>query len=166
MSCRSILILIELLSAVVIASTVGAQLPVIRIGVVVDGPYERNQEMVEAFREEILTLTRGEFDVRFPEDIYVEGDWTEAGIKSSLDRLLEDPSVDLVFAMGVIVGDMVCRYLETFCLTRFPDLSPTIALLPMGSPAMAPVEVRISGLRTRQRCKGRARDDPRCQEYS
>jgi outer membrane protein TolC len=112
MSHRSVLISHILLYVVLFASTVGAQLPVVRIGIVVDGPWVQNQEMFEAFREEIFTLTRGEFDVRFPEDIYVEGDWTEAGIKSSLDRLLGDPSVDLVLAMGVIVGDMVCRYPE------------------------------------------------------
>jgi multidrug efflux pump subunit AcrB len=35
--------------------------------------------------------------------------------------------------------------LEAFCLNRFPDLSATIAPLPLGPPAMAPVEVRVSG---------------------
>jgi outer membrane protein TolC len=109
---RLVLISSVLLYVVFFASAVHAQLPVVRIGIVVDGPWERNQEFVEAFREEILTLTGGEFDVRFPEDIYIEGDWTETGIRSSLDRLLDDPSVDLVLAMGVIAGDVVCRYSE------------------------------------------------------
>jgi multidrug efflux pump subunit AcrB len=44
-----------------------------------------------------------------------------------------------------VVNQEVLPKLETLCLTRFPDLSPTIALLPLGPPARAPVEVRISG---------------------
>jgi hypothetical protein len=53
-----------------------AQLPIVRIGVVVDGPWERNREILDLFQSEIRTLTRDEFDGRFPEDKIVEGDWT------------------------------------------------------------------------------------------
>ena len=51
-----------------------AQLPVVRIGVAVDGPWERNREILDLFQSEIRTLTRDEFDVRFPEDKIAEGD--------------------------------------------------------------------------------------------
>jgi outer membrane protein TolC len=112
MNHRAVLVVHILLSVVIFSITLHAQLPVVRIGIVVDGPWDRNQEIAGAFREEILTLTRGEFDVAFPEELYAEADWTETGIKSRLDQLLEDPSVDLVLAMGVIAGDMVCRYPE------------------------------------------------------
>ena len=53
---RLVLISSVLLYVVFFASAVHAQLPVVRIGIVVDGPWERNQEFVEAFREEILTF--------------------------------------------------------------------------------------------------------------
>jgi outer membrane protein len=93
-----------------LAVSLPAQAPTVRIGIVVDGPWERNREFLELFQNEILTLTRGEFDLRFPEDAYIEADWTEDGIRSGLEQLLGDPSVDLVLAMGVIVGDMAGRY--------------------------------------------------------
>lgn len=112
MNHRLVLIPIVLLCFLWIAEPIGAQVPVVRVGVIVDGPWERNQELLESFANEILTLTRGEYDVQFPAEAYIEADWTEAGIGDGLDRLLGDPSVDLVLAMGVIVGDLACRYLD------------------------------------------------------
>jgi multidrug efflux pump subunit AcrB len=44
----------------------------------------------------------------------------------------------------VIVNELIPK-LETFCRERFPDLRATIALLPMGPSADAPVEVRVIG---------------------
>ena len=40
--------------------------PVVNVATVIDGSWERNEEVESRFREEILALTRGEFDVRFP----------------------------------------------------------------------------------------------------
>jgi hypothetical protein len=45
------------------------------IGMVVDGPWERNEEILSAFRLEILELTRDEFDVRIPPDKTITSDW-------------------------------------------------------------------------------------------
>lgn len=121
-----------------LVDTVAAQHPVVRIGIVVDGPWERNREILELFENEILALTRGEFDVRFPSEVYVEADWTQQSIRRGLDRLLNDDSVDLVLAMGVIVGDMVCRY---------PQLP---------KPVIAPfiIDAAIQGLPRRQGASG------------
>jgi hypothetical protein len=52
------------------------QLPVFRIGIVMDGYWEQNEEYLPFFRTEILELTQGEFDVRFPKDKFIEADWT------------------------------------------------------------------------------------------
>ena len=81
----------------------------VRIGVVVDGPWERNEEVESRFREEILDLTRGEFDVRFPEEAHIVGDWSVARVDSALDELLASPDVDLLLAMGIIASDRVIR---------------------------------------------------------
>ncbi len=101
-----------LIPMVLFAGWVEAQPPVVRVGVVADGPWHRNQEFLELYRAELLTLTRGEFDVQFPAESYIEAEWTDESIRSGLDRLLGSPDVDLVLAMGVIVGDMACRYPE------------------------------------------------------
>ena len=42
--------------------------PVVRFGVVIDGPWKQNQEIVELFKKEIIDLLSGEFEVRFPKD--------------------------------------------------------------------------------------------------
>jgi hypothetical protein len=80
------------------------QLPIVRIGMVMDGYYELNEAYLSFFLDEILELTRGEFDVQFPEDKLILADWTAKGVKAAMDRLLADPQVDLVIAMGVIAS--------------------------------------------------------------
>jgi len=80
------------------------QLPVVRIGMVMDGPYELNEEYLSFWLNEILELTRGEFDVQFPEDKLILADWTAKGVRSAMDKLLSDPQVDLVIAMGIIAS--------------------------------------------------------------
>ena len=82
----------------------------VRIGIVMDGYWELYDDYRDLFLGEILELTRGEFDVRFPEDKRIQGDWTAASVKSAMDRLLADREVDLIFALGLIVShDVVTR---------------------------------------------------------
>jgi outer membrane protein TolC/ABC-type uncharacterized transport system substrate-binding protein len=76
----------------------------VNIGIVVDGPWERNQEVRQLFENEILELLSGEFDVRFPEDKFLVANWEKEDIQAALDRLLADPSVDVILAMGVIAS--------------------------------------------------------------
>jgi outer membrane protein len=86
-----------------------AQVPHVQIGIVIDGPWERNDEVLELFKQEILELTRGEFDVRFAPEKTIVADWTSARVAQALDTLFADPDVDLVLAMGVLASDVVCR---------------------------------------------------------
>jgi multidrug efflux pump len=44
-----------------------------------------------------------------------------------------------------VVLDEIIPKMEAFCFERFPDLRASIALLPLGPAAAAPVEVRVSG---------------------
>ncbi len=86
-----------------------AQNRMVRIGVVIDGPWERNDDIREMTQREILTLTEGEFDVRFPDSKIITAEWTLAGVKSAIDRLFADPEVDLVLTMGVLASGNVSR---------------------------------------------------------
>jgi len=89
------------------AAVGGDELPLFRIGVVVDGPWGIDRETGSAvFEEEILKLTRGEFDVRLVEETLV-GDDTVKGVERALDRLLADPQIDLIIAGGVIASHVV-----------------------------------------------------------
>ena len=73
-----------------------AQSPVVEVGIVLDGPWERNDETLAVFQKETLDLTRPEFDVRFPPDKRLLADFTLAGVQAAVDGLLADPDVDLV----------------------------------------------------------------------
>ena len=95
-----------LLAAVMAA----AELPVVRVGVVVDGPWEGNYGIRELTRAEVTALTEGEFDVRFPDDVYLVGDWTLDTVRVNLDRLLADPEVDVVITWGLLSSHAVCCY--------------------------------------------------------
>lgn len=85
-------------------------MPVVRVGIVFDGASERNAELQALVRSEILSLTEGEFDVRFPDEAVLFGDWTIDGARANIDRLLEDPEVDLVIAGGILASHAVCCY--------------------------------------------------------
>jgi outer membrane protein len=80
------------------------KLPVMRIGVVIDGYWELNDGIRSLFEKEISELARGEFDMRFPEDKRIQADWTVESVKSALDILLTDPQVDMILALGVIAS--------------------------------------------------------------
>ncbi|MFQ5526338.1 MAG: TolC family protein [Thermoanaerobaculia bacterium] len=98
------------------AATAGAE---VRIGVVVDGPWDRNSEIRELSEREVLILTEGEFEVSFPDDAYLVGDWTLETALTNINRLLEDPEIDIVLTWGLIASHTVC------CLGELPK--PVIA---------------------------------------
>ncbi len=81
-----------------------AQERVVTIGAVLDGAYYRTGDIRQLFEREIEAILSGEFEVRFPDDKFLTGDWTRAGANAMLDRLLADPAVDIVLAMGIMVG--------------------------------------------------------------
>jgi len=89
----------------------------VRIGVLVDGDLgtERNligpasqARFLDAVRTEVVSLTRSGFDVVFPRDDVVAAHWTKEGLNEGLDRLLADPGVDLVLALGVLSTQVAC----------------------------------------------------------
>src|SRR5262245_55194074 len=82
---------------------------VVRIGFLVDGPWERNDEILERMRGEIRDLVAGTYDVRFPADALRVADWTAAGVSNGLEHLMADREVDIVVALGVRASDQACR---------------------------------------------------------
>ena len=76
----------------------------IRIGIATDGYWERGAEIEALFRQEITALLSREFDLEFPSDAVVDGGWSLVGVRSGLDRLFSDSTVDLILAMGVLAS--------------------------------------------------------------
>ncbi|MCG8416535.1 MAG: TolC family protein [Proteobacteria bacterium] len=81
----------------------------VTIGVVADGPWPGNDEIFPVIMQEIVDLTRGEFDVRFSLEKGGIADWTPTGINNALDRALGDQEVDIVLALGVLAANEVGR---------------------------------------------------------
>ena len=84
-------------------------LPVIQIGTVRDGPSELVPELRDLIQKEIRELTSGEFDIRFPDDLQLEGGWSVQGVKQAIDRVLAQPRVDLVIALGILASQEVSQ---------------------------------------------------------
>lgn len=103
------LVFIVVMAAIGRLPTHVAAQPVVHIGMVVDGPWETNQNVAASFQQEILALTEGEFDVRFPPDKLIMADWTLVRVQAALDQLLADPEVDLVIASGILASAAVSQ---------------------------------------------------------
>jgi outer membrane protein len=86
---------------------VGAQdLPVVTLGVLIDGESERIMHLFKLLKSETEALTKNEFDLRIQEDKIVTADWTRAGVEIGIGRLLADQEVDIVLAIGAIAADV------------------------------------------------------------
>jgi outer membrane protein len=84
-------------------------LPVINIAIVEDGSSHVVPELVSLVQQEIRELTRGEFDVRFPDDLKLQGGWSAQGVKQALDRVLGDRRVNVVIALGFLATSDVSQ---------------------------------------------------------
>jgi outer membrane protein TolC/ABC-type uncharacterized transport system substrate-binding protein len=104
----SLLLLILLLTVANAIAQSESKSPVV-IGWVVDGPWERNSEIGDAFQTEITDLVGREFDVQFPADKLLTADWHGATVDSLINQLLADTSVDIVIGMGVIASQNIAR---------------------------------------------------------
>ena len=79
------------------------------IAILTDGPGARPSVPEPTLISEVLSLTAGEFDVSFPADKQLNGNWSAAGAGAALDALLADPDVDLVLCLGVLSSQEAAR---------------------------------------------------------
>ncbi len=97
----------------------------ITIGVVGDGPSPDFDQVKTLFQEEILELTRGEFEVRFDEKNFQSGNWNLDGIQAAFSELQSNSEIDMVLALG---------FVSSLVATRSEDISkPTFAPLVLDS---------------------------------
>ncbi len=82
------------------------------IGVVLDGPLERNDEVRGIFEREILDLVGSEFNVAFPDAKRRVADWSLTGVATAVDALLADPEVHLVLTVGPVASTYAGRFSE------------------------------------------------------
>ncbi|NIQ91063.1 MAG: TolC family protein [Deltaproteobacteria bacterium] len=82
-----------------------SKLPIVRIAIVIDGPPARLPDRIGPGKQEILRVTEGQFDVRFPAEMTVHGNWSYAQVKEAINSLLADPKVDLIIAGGYMASN-------------------------------------------------------------
>ena len=92
-----------ILAGLLVGSSLQAQqFPVVRIGTVVDGPWERNAELRALFEQELRDLLSTDFTVEFPVNAQITADWTLAGVEQALSQLFADTSIALIVTPGVM----------------------------------------------------------------
>ena len=84
-------------AAAVAASTV-------TVGVVADGPQARAMLRRDFILSEARNVLGTTLDIRLPEEKHLDGGYTREGIRAALDRLLADPEVDVVLALGLVAS--------------------------------------------------------------
>lgn len=111
-----------LLSLFLIVSPAMANMKTVRVGIVRDGMVIRYDEQIPKIQQDILELTKGEFDVQFPKEKTLDGNWQPKGVEKALTALLNDPEVDLILALGTMASQ-VAGHLETL---NKPVIAPII----------------------------------------
>ena len=84
-----------------VSSTAGQVEEKAIIGFVLDGPWERDQEMRRLF-EVTIAEKLGSTRVEFPPSKRLSGNWTRTSVAKALNQLLDDSEVDLVITLGVL----------------------------------------------------------------
>ena len=79
-----------------------AGLPEVVIGIVMDGPFYQDRDIRNQVEIEIHALTSREFNVQFPAENQLLGDWSLERARVNLDVLLSDENVDIVITGGVL----------------------------------------------------------------
>lgn len=98
-----------LLLTCLLASPVTSAARPVNIGVVMDGPWQGNQAILEMFQAEINDLLGAEFHTRFPQTALLTADWSQQGVHRNIDRLLADDSIDMILALGLLAGQDLAR---------------------------------------------------------
>jgi outer membrane protein TolC len=107
------------------------------VGVVLDGIGDRFEAQQQQYVDELLVLTRGEFDVEIKR---FSGDWTNESISSAIDRAYDDDEVDFVLATG-FVANQIAATRPAFSKPTFLPLIIDTALI-NGKPGLGQSGVR------------------------
>ncbi|PID38979.1 MAG: hypothetical protein CSB49_02825 [Proteobacteria bacterium] len=103
----------------------------LRVGMVLDGPLQPEwQRLLERLQQEIRLVLGNARAVSFPAAKRIDGGWKLGAIRAGYDRLLADPEVDVILALG---------FIGPIDVARRPKLS---------KPVFAPLvlDPRVSGL--------------------
>ena len=81
----------------------------VTVATIADGPTERPGTFVLLIRQEVGDLLGDEFDVLFPDEKQIVGDWSVDGVRAALERALADPEVDVIVTLGLLGSNEAAR---------------------------------------------------------
>ena len=88
---------------VVLAASLGhSQDRTVRIGTALDGPLGPEIAVRTPLQDEVRQLVGARFEVAFPPESQLVGDWSAALARRNIDTLLADPEIDIVVVLGYI----------------------------------------------------------------
>jgi outer membrane protein TolC/ABC-type uncharacterized transport system substrate-binding protein len=76
------------------------------VGLLLDGKWQGDKAALDELILQCNELLLGEFDIKFPEDKILSGDWEINKINSLYDQLINDPEVDIVIAYGEVSSNV------------------------------------------------------------
>ena len=79
----------------------------ITIAIVTDGDSEAVNIIADQIQSQVSVLAPGGPQVSFPASSTINGRWSREIIKTQLQQVLSDSSIDVVLALGVIASDLV-----------------------------------------------------------
>jgi len=79
------------------------------VGVIEDCPSGHSSDLFKKIKAEVKSLTRSEFDVRFPADKHIVAKCAPDSIQAGVERLLQDNGVDLVITLGHMGSYFLCK---------------------------------------------------------
>jgi len=74
--------------------------PGVTIGILLDGGWEYDEFALNELEKQTKTLLEDEYDIHIPESKIINGNWDIEQINAGLDKLLDDPDVNIIIAYG------------------------------------------------------------------
>ncbi len=75
---------------------------VVRVGFITDGSTPGDKALVERYKEQIRATVEPELKAIFSDEWTLSGNDSRSGVRAALDRLLQGPAPDVIFALGLV----------------------------------------------------------------
>lgn len=97
------------LALLFISTICTGQTPRVRVGIVTDGPTDREIFSAALIEREVANVAGTDKVIVFPADKRYVGNWSLASVDAALDRALADKEVDVVLTLGVLASQQAAH---------------------------------------------------------
>ncbi len=79
------------------------------IAILTDGPSAQTDEVVRLMKDELRSLGGTEFEIRYPEHLQRNGNWSAEAVEAELNRLLANRDADVIVTLGAIGSSLTAK---------------------------------------------------------